>query len=440
MQERLQYIQDLVSQGLTDQEIKIKLAEFDNQPGKLKDPVKETAIAGSANTSSTDLNLDNGLLESAIQKNKEKFKPFDPKSLSLPQQQQEKIPLEDPKTKQRIDTIQKAFEEKQNAIVVANNKQYRGRISGLLKTNTPYQLGIDGSSITEIYQNNPNLLEKELKTLLKNQYQANYNQTLPDQTVIDDIVRAEIGKVIDFETRDQQIEETNRLKKLGEDEQQQAQIDEIEKNYISGFTEKQQKFVNLNQQKSDLEAEIKNIDDIEEKKKAILKYRELAAQSDEAWNAMEKAYGAKKFFDKNGKRISEIEAKEIDDVENYDDQYETIKTKYNSFEYGELEKQFSLWALDKQNLNESLNRTIDLKAKDFLSMGLYSQGYRPDENGIYRGVRYKDILQWRRQPELLNDAIYTDEKEDQLLPDLANELSLIHKDRININLRAAALD
>ena len=56
---------------------------------------------------------------------------------------------------------------------------------------------------------------------------------------------------------EQQVEKTNRLKKLGDDEQQQSQIDEIEKDHIAGFTEKQQKFVNLNQQKADLEAKAK---------------------------------------------------------------------------------------------------------------------------------------------------------------------------------------
>jgi len=439
-----EYIVDGQLYQVSDDKLDKFLSEFPNAeskngtPGKLKDPVKETAIAGSANTSSMDSNLENISLES--QQNELDNLQATVDALSPTDNSREAILARRKLKKLKQDQIVKLDETevKADSIQTINNKKYRGRVSSLLKSNTPYQLGIEGGNITEIYNNNSAVLEKELKSLLKNQYSG--DPTLPDQQIIDDIVRAEIQKVVTNENKEKEIEKTNKLAELGENDLKQQQINEIEDDHLkTNFTDKQKKFITLNQQKRDLEAKIKNIDDIEEKNKAILEYRGLAAQANNAWNDMEKMYGAEKFFDENGRRISKIEAQEIKATD-YSEKYEEIKTKYNSFEYDQLEKEFNLWALDKQDLNEDLNRTIDLKAKDFLSMSLQSQGYKPDESGVYRNVRYEDIMQWRRQPELLNNAIHTDEGGDQILPDLANALNEIHKERININLRSNALD
>ena len=51
---------------------------------------------------------------------------------------------------------------------------------------------------------------------VKNQYSG--DPTLPDQQIIDDIVRAEIEKVVTNENKEKEIEKTNKLAELGEND------------------------------------------------------------------------------------------------------------------------------------------------------------------------------------------------------------------------------
>jgi hypothetical protein len=507
MQERLQYIQDLVSQGLTDQEIKIKLAEFDNQPGKLKDPVKETAIAGSANTSSTDLNLEDTSSELPKNPNREKLIQLetelaatmaDPKTMNSDENFRKRKSLN--KQIKELGGLKQIKEEKLENVIVEpkesdvnlkRRQNIRNIAANYLKTN-PEELsqltGIDGRNLKELSRGvNQDQFESTVKETIKNIYfnQSSEGELLPmrttsrgrsefDDVAVDNIFREELAKAIGNENtiaNQQDDLRINEQKKTG------VYREGIKNTYNKYFkdenTPDQNKYVGLKMQLDELDLLIQTSEDEQEIEAAKLKRAPLQAEFEKIGSVPGVLpEGASPYLDyATLEYVGTYEKDELPDgVIQPQKEYDNILKSYKNKHREDLENEFALWGLNKQDFENDLQQTVDIKVSN--KGGLLSEysatgemlrrlGYNIEElkennggqveSGIIKGVKYSDLLKlkggqraFRAAGDDVNIGANFDLffKEAEILSENKNvqeDINNLFNDKKDLQLRKAAL-
>jgi hypothetical protein len=426
-------VQRMIDAGEPEENIKAVIQEY--SAGK-QNPTAPDAVVEEDTASDTESSSDPGSLDLQIDPNK--FKVFDPKSINKPNGMGlEEVPVVDnSKTQSNINKISENLKEKEVKEKTKKRASYRSGVSAIINSNTPYQLGLDGGSIEEL---NSKGLDSKIRELAKNAFYANTDnagEDLPEGYT--DVVEEEIQKAIKKEKEEEAKIDNDQYKSLEDNNLVYTTVNKsIANNFYNDLRPNQKIYSNLKGEISKYENIISTSDNLEVVEEAKLKLTSLKNKEPEAFKAMEKRFDAAPLFDANGERVTKSEFEEVGGNDK-SEAYKTVKAKYNTMDKDNLQKQFALWTLDKNDNNRKLNQTVDLKPSDTqLNMWLYNAGYKPNSDGVYSDVKYSDIVGYRGKG--LEMYRGEDFKGEQVYTDLPAELKDLYEERVDLSLKQQAL-
>jgi len=417
------------------------LKKYPNAQPKQSEPDFQTpttpdAVVEEPTASDMESNLDPGSLDLQIDPNK--FKVFDPKSINKP------IDKEDPLTK-KLEKIRLGEIQKRNDKKTENRALFRSQVKNALANNTPYQLGLKGNTIDELNQNG---LESKITELASNAWNENiasfnptggfFNKRKEKPEGYTDVVQEEIQKAIKKEKEEEAKIDDDQYKSLEDNNLVYTTVNKsIADNFYNDLRPNQKIYSNLKGEIAKYENIISTSDNFKVIEDAKLKLTSLKKKEPEAFKAMEKRFDAAPLFDANGERVTKSEFEEVGG-EDKSEIYKTIKSEYNTMDRDNLQKQFALWTLDKNDNNRKLNQTVDLKPSDTqLNIWLYNAGYKPNSEGVYSDVKYSDIVGYRGKGLEVHRG--DDFKGEQVYTDLPVELKNLYEERVDLSLKQQAL-
>ena len=331
-------------------------------------------------------------------------------------------------------------------------RSFEAATDAILNSNTIYQLGIEGNSVSQLMENNvtPSLRARIVDVYSKN----NPNLELPSDVRIDKMVAARLEKARVKEV-EEFYEEDN--KRATEYKKGGLYYDTI-KTGFSEFTAKmnplEQNFAGLRQEYLRLTRIINTGtggSPLEAQKERVLLKPKLEA----AFKALNNQY-RQGFYDytmlfnpESGEMVSKEEADAFGiEARDYTEQANELLQQYQSLDEISLEQQFFSHILDKDNLKDKLNQKFDFKANSYIALESY--GYKADEKGVYRGVRIGDLMNFRntKTPEgklMLNEILYTEpplDKDGKVMPYVSQEFGYLNdlaSERISLSLKGEAL-
>ena len=331
-------------------------------------------------------------------------------------------------------------------------RSFEAATDAILNSNTIYQLGIEGNSVSQLMENNvtPSLRARIVDVYSK----TNPNLELPSDVRIDKMVAARLEKARVKEV-EEFYEEDN--KKATEYKKGGLYYDTI-KTGFSEFTAKmnplEQNFAGLRQEYLRLTRIINTGtggSPLEAQKERVL----LKPKLEVAFKALNNQY-RQGFYDytmlfnpESGEMVSKEEADAFGiEAQDYTEQANELLQQYQSLDEISLEQQFFSHILDKDNLKNKLNQKFDFKANSYIALESY--GYKADEKGVYRGVRIGDLMNFRntKTPEgklMLNEILYTEpplDKDGKVMPYVSQEFGYLNdlaSERISLSLKGEAL-
>jgi len=342
-------------------------------------------------------------------------------------------------------------------------RAFEAATDAVVSSNTMYQLGIEGNSISDLLQNN---VEPEVRAYIKDLYsRSNPELELPNDSRIDKMIGAKLEKI-----RIKEVEEFYKEdnKKAEEYKKGGLYYDAISTGF-SEFTAKmnprEQNFAELRQEYLRL-TRIVNTgtggNPTEAERQRIL----LKPQLESAFELLNNQYrtqeqgGGRKinnytmlFNPETGNVVTkeEAEASGVATVD-YTEQANELLQQYKSLDEISLEQRFFAHILNVKSLNSKLNRKFDFKQSSSIPLGLAlaSYGYKADEDGIYRDVRIGDLMNFRntKTPEgelMLNEILYTEpplDKNGKVMPYVSQNFGYLNdlaSERINLSLKGEAL-
>ena len=331
-------------------------------------------------------------------------------------------------------------------------RSFEAATDAILNSNTIYQLGIEGNSVSQLMENNvtPSLRARIVDVYSK----TNPNLELPSDVRIDKMVTARLEKARVKEV-EEFYEEDN--KKATEYKKGGLYYDTI-KTGFSEFTAKmnplEQNFAGLRQEYLRLTRIINTGtggSPLEAQKERVL----LKPKLEVAFKALNNQY-RQGFYDytmlfnpESGETVSKEEADAFGiEAQDYTEQANELLQQYQSLDEISLEQQFFSHILDKDNLKDKLNQKFDFKANSYIALESY--GYKADEKGVYRGVRIGDLMNFRntKTPEgklMLNEILYTEpplDKDGKVMPYVSQEFGYLNdlaSERISLSLKGEAL-
>ena len=250
---------------------------------------------------------------------------------------------------------------------------------------------------------------------------------LPDSFFIDTLINERIENIeqIESEQRRAEVQKTAAASKARGD--YKFVLDSGIEQHISEFNKEEQLISNLNKKARDLRKIINTTDNIQVRSQAE---NELITVTKEAKEAVEGLNYTYAFDLETGRRAGTIE--EVKNSEDWTEEIEAMATDYKSLDLEMLEQEYYTHVIEFDNIQERLNRTINLDNKNTspeLRLALNSYGYEPDADNVWKDIPYSALMNFQGVEEL-QDAIYRDPKlNDRLLPNLNAELQDISKDR-----------
>ena len=331
-------------------------------------------------------------------------------------------------------------------------RSFEAATDAILNSNTIYQLGIEGNSVSQLMENNvtPSLRARIVDVYSK----TNPNLELPSDVRIDKMVAARLEKARVKEV-EEFYEEDN--KKATEYKKAGLYYDTI-KTGFSEFTAKmnplEQNFAGLRQEYLRLTRIINTGtggSPLEAQKERVL----LKPKLEVAFKALNNQYRqgfynyTMLFNPESGEMVSKEEADAFGiEAQDYTEQANELLQQYQSLDEISLEQQFFSHILDKDNLKNKLNQKFDFKANSYIALESY--GYKADEKGVYRGVRIGDLMNFRntKTPEgklMLNEILYTEpplDKDGKVMPYVSQEFGYLNdlaSEKISLSLKGEAL-
>lgn len=326
---------------------------------------------------------------------------------------------------------------------IERRKKVRTVARAVLTGNKPYQLGIDGMSITEL--NNTGELSSsirpEVEDLFLKMYQ-NQDLKLPSGYDIDVIINQEINREAEKERKDidkELDEEIKSYKSRGDYKNVIAKGFEAQSKELSNEELNLAQYI---QRSNKLRKELNNTDLYERRLEIEQELNELKSLSKKSLSILDEdltfAYDPA-----TGDRLNSDEIEENPKAEDWSSDIKKLKNDYKELSLEKLEQRYFKHALDYSDNLEDQNKTIDLKLSslddfDFLRSYLLQKGYNSEE-GIFKDIKYKDLIAFQEynpdfiKGEDLQKAVYLDpSKGDVVVPSISEELSYISKERNNL--------
>jgi len=338
-------------------------------------------------------------------------------------------------------------------------RSFEATTDAILNSNTIYQLGIEGNSVSQLMENNvaPSIRARIVDVYSK----TNPNLELPSDVRIDKMVGAKLEKI-----RIKEVEEFYKEDNRKADEYKKGGLyyDAISTGF-SEFTAKmnprEQNFAKLRQEYLRLTRIINTGtggNPVEAERKRIL----LKPQLESAFELLNNQYrteeqgGGRKinnytmlFNPETGNMVTP-EAAEASGVAtvNYTEQANELLQQYKSLDEISLEQRFFAHILNVKSLDNKLNQTFDFKANSYIPLESY--GYKADPDGIYRGVKIRDLMNFRntKTPEgklMLNEILYTEpplDRDGKAMPYVSQKFGYLNdlaSEKINLSLKGEAL-
>ncbi len=130
-------------------------------------------------------------------------------------------------------------------------------------------------------------------------------------------------------------------------------------------------------------------------------------------------------------------------------QAEALTEEYKQTNEDKLQVKWFNFLLDNSDLNQALDRTNDYTQGIYggLDRALLEKGYKPDENGVFRGVRNEDVIKFRNIKDkvvggrrVLNAALYKEDSDAK--QNISTDLSYLNElaeERVRLGLEGEAL-
>jgi chloramphenicol 3-O-phosphotransferase len=329
----------------------------------------------------------------------------------------------------------------------ATPKEYIKKVKNLestanvvLNSNTPYQLDIEGGSISELSED-PSFFDNIRSEIKEAHYRRFPNGEFPSDYDIDNIVKAKIKKLSKQEAEQKQ----NSARALVEDALEEGSYDfklnTGAKLHISEVSKEAKNLANLIRETREQQKILQGDGTYDEKLAAQVKLKELSPLADEALNTYNEDLTFM-FDNKTGQRLTkpEVEAKnsagEQDEMTNLEGELNELEGFYKDLDLESLEQAYFGHVLEYEDYQKNRNSTIDLKPTDgTLAIALSNYGYEA-EDGVFKNVKYSDLMNFQDQEELLQSSIYN--PEGGIIPQLGETLKSINKDRKKLNLEREA--
>ena len=414
---------------------------------KAQDPAKETANVGSGNQAvNTDSNLENG--SSDLSKNDEEFfGSFGIKNLEFKNFEEDPIPKTRNVEKPTNVTVIESTGVRKVQLPKATPKKYIKKVkevkttaSAVFNSNTPYQLGIEGQSITELSED-PSFFS-DIRSEIKDAHSRNFpDGQLPSNYDLDNIVKAQIKKLTNKEEDERRDEARDLVSFAVDNGTYDFKLNTGAKLHISEISTEAQDLANVITETRELQEILQGDGTYDEKLAAQAKLAELAPLAAEALNAYDEDLTFM-FDNETGRRLTqpEVEAKEAageeDEMTDFEGELNELEGYYKDLDLESLEQAYFGHVLEYEDYQRDRNRTIDLKPTDVgLAIALGNYGYEA-EDGVFKNVKYSDLMNFQDQEELLQSSIYN--PNGDLVPQLGKTLQAVNKDRKKLNLEREA--
>jgi len=414
---------------------------------KAQDPAKETANVGSGNQAvNTDSNSENGSSDSS-KNDEEFFASFGIKNLEFKNSEEDPIPETRNVEKPTNVTVVESTGVRKVQLPKATPKKYIKKVkevkttaSAVFNSNTPYQLGIEGQSITELSED-PSFFS-DIRSEIKDAHSRNFpDGQLPSNYDIDNIVKAQIKKLTNKEEDERRDEARDLVSFAVDNGTYDFKLNTGAKLHISEISTEAQDLANVITETRELQEILQGDGTYDEKLAAQAKLTELAPLAAEALNAYDEDLTFM-FDNETGRRLTqpEVEAKEAageeDEMTDFEGELNELEGYYKDLDLESLEQAYFGHVLEYEDYQRDRNRTIDLKPTDGgLAIALGNYGYEA-EDGVFKNVKYSDLMNFQDQEELLQSSIYN--PNGDLVPQLGKTLQAVNKDRKKLNLEREA--
>ena len=319
-------------------------------------------------------------------------------------------------------------------------KEVKTTASAVFNSNTPYQLGIEGQSITELSED-PSFFS-DIRSEIKDAHSRNFpDGQLPSNYDIDNIVKAQIKKLTNKEEEERRDEARDLVSFAVDNGTYDFKLNTGAKLHISEISTEAQDLANVITETRELQEILQGNGTYDEKLAAQAKLAELAPLAAEALNAYDEDLTFM-FDNETGRRLTqpEVEAKEAageeDEMTDFEGELNELEGYYKDLDLESLEQAYFGHVLEYEDYQRDRNRTIDLKPTDgYLAIALGNYGYEA-EDGVFKNVKYSDLMNFQDQEELLQSSIYN--PNGDLVPQLGKTLQAVNKDRKKLNLEREA--
>ena len=320
-------------------------------------------------------------------------------------------------------------------------QDFRSSVKSVLANNGIYKLDIEGGTVEELIANG--VEDKVLKAARENYKtgRAFQGKELPPNQFLDIILESEISNLAKKERNFFNTEKNKQVDTARQEGVYQPTINQGFEDFAQDLNKDQKAYALLIQEARRYQKQLKYGD----AKKAQDNLIRLKPLINDAFEKMQLSPKTGKnikqysylFDPTTGAKLDLTGAVEASDVNDYKKEVEKLEQEYNSLNLELLEREFFRHNLDSRNIQEDLLKTIDLKPTDgMFAIQLGQMGYEA-QDGVFKDVRYQDLLNYQDQKELLQSSIYN--PEGGIVPVLGDELKSIAKERLQLGLEKEAL-
>jgi len=317
-------------------------------------------------------------------------------------------------------------------------QNFRSTVKGVLANDGIYRLGVEGRTVEDLVNNG---VEDELIKKVKENYKDVYAlQDLPFDFTMDNILEKELGKVIKKERDFFNTEKNKQVNTARKEGIYQPTIDQGFEDFAQDLNKDQKTYALLVQEARKYQKQLK-YGDAKAAQNNLIRLKPLINDAFEKMQQNKYGKNVKQYsylFDPTtGAKLDLTEAVESSDVNDQRQKVERLEQEYNSLGLELLEREFFRHNLDSRDIQEDLLKTINLKPTDgSFAIALGQMGYKA-QDGLFKDVRYQDLLNYQDQKELLQSSIYN--PEGGIVPVLGDELKSIAKERLQLGLEKEAL-
>ena len=230
-------------------------------------------------------------------------------------------------------------------------KDFTKTVDRLFKSNTPYQLGVSGKSITDLDKDFD--FEKKIRAKAKENYTALYGN-LPNEYSIDVIVKQIKNKYLDQENEESRITAKNNVAASKQRGDYDFLINSGIKQHKSELNKEESLITDLNKEARDLRKIINTTNNFETRSSAEAKLIEIAKKAEEAKQGLRYTYA---FDPLTGRRAGTVE--EVKNSEDWTSEIKELESEYKSLDLETLEQAYFTHVIEFNDLQEDLDNRID---------------------------------------------------------------------------------